>query len=1151
MFPRPIPARDRVTQTGPALSRLALRVLVPLVLAGSLAATPARAGMFDSALQLSVALPPGSGTNGVAVGDMNGDGNPDLVVSNQSANTVSVLLGTGHATFGPRLDQAVGAAPRLPVLGDLNGDGKLDAVVPTVNSGVISVLLGNGAGGFSSRVDLPQTSSANVALADMNNDGVLDLVSTNFSQNKVSVWIGNGLGGFASPLSVPAGSGPYGVAVGDVNSDGYDDVVVSAANVDSVSVLLGNGTGALATAVEYPAGHQPGYLALADLDNDGTLDLAVSDYQIDALHGGMFVLTGAGNGSFTVLGTQSIGLGATGITAADLDGDGVQDLIAASTSGSVSFLSLSSPNSQPVPVTGPAVVAVGDFDGNGVPDLAVSSNDRIAIILGTPSLGGFGPPATYTFTPSFSGSGQWFALASGDINGDGRPDLVGLDGIVSGIGVLFGDGSGGFPTRTNFATGAFPSGVACADLNGDGKADLVFANSGSNSVSVVLSNGTAAVGTRVDYPVTSALTVAVRDFNGDNKPDIAVTSTSPKLVILLLNQGAGTFAPSPTTLSTGSSPTAIAAADLDGNGTSDLVVLTLGSNTLSVWLGNGAGTFGARTDYATGSAPTSLAIGDVNQDGLPDILVGHSIDANSALFLGTGAGAFAPRVNVATGPVNSVLLADVNGDGRLDLIDAPSSGVVVALGDGAGGFGAASSTTTGFGGAVLARDFDGDGRPDLAIAAGLGVFQIQRALHAAQLSLTASVDPAPPGNPLILTAHATPASGPGPTPTGITRYFEKTTQIGAPTLAGGYSAALTVPASQGLHTFTLAYAGDNFYTRASLTRSVRVFASASAAPVLTSLKDVSGDQGHQIRLRFKPSGYDLAGGLGAITQYEVYRQIDPRLTAPQAAPAAARPALAPASVQLAGWDYVGAVPAHADTAYTIVVPTVADSNGSGIHRATFLVRAATPVASSFYDSPADSGYSVDNLPPVPPAALVAAYSGGATHLHWAANTESDFWYYRIHRGSAAAFVPGPGNLLASKPDTGYADAGPAGSWYKLAAIDRNGNVSGYAVMSPGGTASVDGGVLAPLSFDAPGPNPTATASTLRFVLPRAGYGTLRVYDVRGRIVRTLASGELEAGEHAVPWNLRDGPGAKVENGVYFVRLVTSGGTLQRRLVVIR
>jgi hypothetical protein len=328
---------------------------------------------------------------------------------------------------------------------------------------------------------------------------------------------------------------------------------------------------------------------------------------------------------------------------------------------------------------------------------------------------------------------------------------------------------------------------------------------------------------------------------------------------------------------------------------------------------------------------------------------------------------------------------------------------------------------------------------------------------------------------------------------------------------------------------------------------------ATAKPAITAITDVKGDQGKQVRLRFGRSPYDVLGSGTAIAFYHVYRQVNPF-----ASPAAADPlgidaspgtarATEPTATALAGWDYLASVPATTEDAYELVVPTLADSNASGFHRCTFLVRAATATPGVFYDSPADSGYSVDNLPPVPPAPFTAAYVGGATHLHWGASAEPDLWYYRVYRGSSAGFVPGPGNLIATPPDTGHVDVGAAGSYYKLSAVDVNGNESGYALVTPGGTVDVADG--APLAFSLEGvrPNPTrGSRLSVSFVLPISAPARLELLDVGGRRVAGQEVGALGAGRHSVELSA----GRRLPPGLYLARLTQGDDVRVGRVAVI-
>jgi hypothetical protein len=217
-----------------------------------------------------------------------------------------------------------------------------------------------------------------------------------------------------------------------------------------------------------------------------------------------------------------------------------------------------------------------------------------------------------------------------------------------------------------------------------------------------------------------------------------------------------------------------------------------------------------------------------------------------------------------------------------------------------------------------------------------------------------------------------------------------------------------------------------------------------------------------------------------------------------------------------------------------------------------MVEAEQTSTGQYWSSAPDSGYSVDNLGPAAPAPFTAAYGGGATHLHWGANAESDLFGYRLYRGSSAGFVPGPANLASAQPDTGYDDPGAAGSYYKLSALDIHGNESGYALLVPNATTdAVEAAAPAVLWLEPAKPNPTRGVSTVRFRMPREGGVTLTLFDQQGRPVRELLRGVRPAGEHTAWWDGRDAAGRRAPAGIYFYRLLALGVTRIQRIALIR
>jgi hypothetical protein len=295
-----------------------------------------------------------------------------------------------------------------------------------------------------------------------------------------------------------------------------------------------------------------------------------------------------------------------------------------------------------------------------------------------------------------------------------------------------------FARPTLYGTGDGPEDVAIGDLNADGKPDLVTANFDVDTVSVLLNKGKGRFHATRDYPTGhgDSLSVALGDLNGDGKPDLATTNYLADTVSVLLNTGDGSFQPN-VDYPTGKGAGSVAIGDLSGDGKPDLAIANVGTdegpgNTVSVLLNKGDGTFQAKVDYPTGREPASVAIGDLNDDGKPDLAIanagtyeapGHTL----SLLLNRGDGTLQAKVDYPTGKEPaSVAIGDVNGDGKPDLLTAnvneaaavgPGNTVSVLLNKSDGTFGPGGAYRTGNGPASVAiGDLNGDGKPDLVTA---------------------------------------------------------------------------------------------------------------------------------------------------------------------------------------------------------------------------------------------------------------------------------------------------------------------------------------------------------------------------------------------------------------------------------------------------
>ncbi|WP_275466432.1 FG-GAP repeat domain-containing protein [Streptomyces noursei] len=368
------------------------------------------------------------------------------------------------------------------------------------------------------------------------------------------------------------------------------------------------------------------------------------------------------------------------------------------------------------------------------------------VLVSSPASASVADPTSFGTAVNLDDNGRGSsAVAIGDLNNDGTPDLVtAIRG--EGLGVFLGSGGGSFGAVTKYAaprTGSsvFLRSAVIRDVNGDGRMDVISQDSRGNVALVWLGDGSGALGsgtavqlnprpgcdTTGDNPCVARFPtdVAVGDFDEDGKPDLATANANTNNVSLVLGNGNGTFgAATQFGLGGGTGPQGIAAADLNGDGHLDLLTSNSSTGTLSVLLGDGHGGLGRASSVSAGlTLPSKLKLADVNEDGKPDaVIVAPGSPGRVAVLLGDGAGGFGTASVLSAGAnLNSASVSDLNGDGHADLVvsSADSDEVVVLEGDGTGAFG--SPLAFGLNGgsnpqATATADLDGDGRPDVATA---------------------------------------------------------------------------------------------------------------------------------------------------------------------------------------------------------------------------------------------------------------------------------------------------------------------------------------------------------------------------------------------------------------------------------------------------
>jgi FG-GAP-like repeat/FG-GAP repeat len=639
-------------------------------------------------------FPAGGGVYSVAVADFNGDGKLDVAAATwgQGVFHVAIMFGNGDRTFQSPVSYAVGSEPTQIVAADFNHDGHPDLAVAYMDG--LQILINNGDGTFKNPVSYTNVDGylSSIAVGDFNHDGFVDVAITDRSGN-INVLMGNGDGTFGSPVNYPGGGAGY-VVAGDFNNDGKLDLATSGTN--QVSILLGNGDGTFQAPISTHE-KNAGYLAVGDFNRDGKLDLAVSP-----------------------IFTNTYGPGAVDVFLGNGDGT-----LQPKTSHRVD--------------SSPQTLLVADFNGDGIPDIAVhtSYGSEVCVMLGIGN-GSFRPAICYV-----GEVGSYGSLAAGDFSGTGLMDIVGASDTAS-FAMLVDQPGGTFAAGIDYQIGPGGDSTAVGDFNGDGFNDVLQGHSvpqGSGaaaSVSVSLNNGKGVFNTTVSttVPVSAAhssVVVAAGDFNHDGKLDAAVAYVSSTdlntYVTILLGNGDGSFTPTGASYLiplAASLPGDLFAADFNNDGKLDVV--TACGIEICLLLGNGDGTLNPAVAINTGTTNNyertgHFALGDINHDGKMDLLVtnlGFPPSAQYSILLGNGDGTFrTPVVFPDSALIGGVALADLNGDGNLDIAVAESTkvggSIAVYLGNGDGTFQSRirSSANNENLFCLAAADFDGDGHMDL------------------------------------------------------------------------------------------------------------------------------------------------------------------------------------------------------------------------------------------------------------------------------------------------------------------------------------------------------------------------------------------------------------------------------------------------------
>jgi hypothetical protein len=614
------PARDLavVPRAGGGADLAALDATDPFI---SLYSFDAAKGSFVLTARLSV---PGLLPARIVSGDLGGNGRADLVVTAAGSNQVFVYLQNADGSFNldPTYRLDVGISPLAVTLANVNGDGRPDIVVTNQFSGDVSVLLndpvhpfateerfraGTGLYGLGKPIETdpnptvqsPEETVA-VTAGRFSRGTAEDLVVLNRGLRTASVLVADGSGGLLNPqaaLTFPAGLDPTAVVAGRFGPGLNLDLAVLDAGRQQVMIYSGDGSGSFAETGMISAGNAPTGLALADVTRpgggppDGIPDLLIGNEFGDVL-----VLPGKGDGTFEPFQRLDAHIA---LAVADLTGNGRDDFIYANQAldrvsvqyGSAPPSRLSDPNHS---ILGPGVVKLADMNGDGIPDLIVANTGSNNVLV-YPGLG------NGQFGPEVNG-GKGFAVGTNpvgvtvaDVNGDGSPDLVVANEGSNDVSVLLGQGRGADWTLTpgpRLEAGLGPVATVVQDVTGNGIPDILVTNSESNTVTLLPGVGGGFFNDQNPRTIpvgTTPVQALVGDFTGAGQVELVTVNRGSNSLTIVSNFTNPAAAVEFSISSGGDSPVAAVAVDAHHDGLEDLIVANNGDGVVSLVLGEVTG----------------------------------------------------------------------------------------------------------------------------------------------------------------------------------------------------------------------------------------------------------------------------------------------------------------------------------------------------------------------------------------------------------------------------------------------------------------------------------------------------------------------------------------------------------------------------------
>jgi len=677
-------------------------------------------------------------SQGIAAGDLDSDGRPDLV--SVGGDGIAVARGLGGNRFAPFTVRLPSTATYYqPALQDFDGDGNLDVAVdavPKVGPPATSVLVayGDGHGGFAGSTSFATPFSLILAASDINGDGRPDLVIAHQDSDSVAVFLANPNRTFTLAAAFATPGIPTSVTVGEVTGAGGVDLVL-ACQPDLICIYPGNGDGTFAARQDHPGSPSISNLVLGNFDTAPGLDLVCS-----TTGGGEEAASGTGGGSFGTFVPLPQPLQSLSLWTADPNQDGHPDVLSLNYPGNFRKTAILTWLGDGLGGFSPPIESyfwsVSTF---ALPPMADFNNDGNLDVACVPFFAGAMCVADGRGDGSFGGVRvapeipiRFGGTAAGDFDEDGHVDAVASASDQS-LSFAHGDGDGTFaPFVTSAPTGLAYSQLVAGQFDADNHLDLVGIVTSPPTIAFLRGHGDGTFDAPVSFTLGAAPQLpTVADVNGDGRLDVSVPCSGANAVYVAFDGPTGLAAP--VASATPAGPVAVQYRDLNSDGKLDRVLACTGQ--MVVQLGDGLGGFATLGAYSQASVG-DVELADLDEDGTPDAILSEGANKPPTLHFrkGLGGGAFGSETlvsldwipSVNTSQVRSSFgkldLLDLDGDGHLDVfardLQKTPASAVAARGLGNGGFDVPEAYANAYVGVNAApiADLNGDGRPDVVLS---------------------------------------------------------------------------------------------------------------------------------------------------------------------------------------------------------------------------------------------------------------------------------------------------------------------------------------------------------------------------------------------------------------------------------------------------